>query len=202
MNRFVNLLPDSKIEREKAQRTRQLAITTATIVAVIAVAIPILLFALKGGQKLLLNRIQSQIDSRKSELKLTENIATMLTVKDHMSSLTSLYDQRVITTEFMSFLPAVLPQEVRLTNIEMNLAGSSISFSGTAPTYSSGDKFYKALLFAGLGSDTAQVDPDPNLNGMFTNVVLNDVSGPSGSEVTFTITANFSPELIDGKTDE
>ncbi|MBI4100964.1 hypothetical protein HY441_00635 [Candidatus Microgenomates bacterium] len=194
----VNLLPDTKQQRLRLKRTRQVAVSIATLVLIVAIAAPVLLVVARQSQQVLLDRTQKQIDERKKTLKETDNISTMLTVKDHLASLPSLYDQRTFATELLAVLPGVMPQEIRLTNIEVDVGAGTISFAGSSPTYGAVEKFFRAVQQAGIKVDANRVDPNPDTSGYFTSVVLEDVSGPSGSEVTFTIKANFDAQLTDG----
>lgn len=202
MNKLINLLPDSKIEGEKRQRTRRLATSITTAVIVVTIGVPLLLLGIKGGQNLALGRTQGQIDERLNQLKSTEQLATILTVQDHMASLPELYRQRIFVSELVKIIPSLMPSEIRLSNIEVDVISGTIQISGIAPTYSSAEKFHKSLQFVGVASDTSTVDPDPDLSGLFTNVVLRDISGPSGTEVNFVISATFSFTLLDGVEDE
>jgi Tfp pilus assembly protein PilN len=195
MPTLINLLPDSKQDRLKAARTRQLAISLSIIVLIVAVAVPVILLVIKGSQALYLNRTQDQIDERKAKVKSFPNIVTMLTVKDHLESLPALYQQRLLTSKLVDYLPKLLPADVRLTDLEVSDDGS-LQLSGTSPSYSSVEKLFVALQRANDQFDENKVDPDPNKTGDFTEVVLEDVSGPSGDEVTFTIKARFDNKLI------
>lgn len=201
MVKQINLIPVSKQESAKQSRVRRLITSIATAVIVVSIGVPLLLLGISGSQKFLLNRTQGQIDERKNQLRQVENIATMLTVKDHLASLPALYDKRLFASELLLYISSVLPQEIRLSSVEIDAATSTIQFSGTAPTYTSAEKFYKALLVAGTDLKPDSVEPNPNLTGLFTNLTLQDVSGPSGTEVNFTINASFSFELTDGVTE-
>ncbi len=198
MVKQVNLLPDSKQVRLRAQRARKLSIVISSIIMAVAIGVPVLLLAIKGSQALLLNRTQDRIDQHKATLQSTPNITTMLTVKDHLSSLPSLYEQRLVVSELMAFLPSVLPAEIRLSNIEIDTSGG-LTLSGVSPSYAGVDRLYRALLVAGDLQDPNRVEDDPQIRGYFTSVVLENASGPSGSEVNFTIKASFDARLIDGE---
>ncbi|MBI3983862.1 hypothetical protein HY346_01030 [Candidatus Microgenomates bacterium] len=197
MNKQVNLLPDIKQRRQQDKRLRQSFVTGGIIALVVAFGIPILLLIIKGSQSLYLGRVQGQIDERKATIQSTPNISTMLTVKDHLNSLAMLYGQRVEFSELLGFLPAVIPKSVSLHSIDLSTDGQ-LSFSGVTPSYAEAEKFYEALLRAGVSVNAERVEPNPQLEGYFTSVNLSSVGGLSGSEVTFEITATFNPALIDG----
>lgn len=197
----VNLLPDAKQHRLREQRLRRLATSAALGVMALAVGVPILLLAIRGAQTLTLKRTQTQIDERKAQIQNTENITTMLSVKDHLDSLPALYSQRTRFSRLLAVLPRVTPKSVRLTDVEMAATSSSVSFKGVSSTYNEVEKFYKALVNHGRKVDLNRVEANIT-DARFSNVVVSDISGPSGSEVTFSISANFIPSLISGDSNE
>lgn len=201
MHEKINLLPDSKQQRQKEGRLRKMMISGALGVMAVAVGVPLLLLTIKGAQALSLNRTQNQIDERRAEIQQTPDITTMLTTKDHMDSLPNLYAQRTYTTNLLDVLPKTLPTSLRLTDMEIG-NGGMVTFRGLSATYNEVEKFYKALLTYGIEYNPNRIEQDPNTNGLFTNVVVDEVSGPAGSEVVFTISANFDVGLISGVSDE
>lgn len=196
MAKLINLLPDTKQARLRAQHTRKLLVSSTTAILIIGVAIPVILLIVKGGQSLYLKRTQSQIEEKKATLKNTENIVTMLSVKDHLNSLPALYNQRVVVTKLLKKLPSVMPQDLRLSNLSLDVAGGSLIFTGASGSYASVEKFALALKQHGGSHDPGKVNDPAATQGNFSNVVLQSVSGASGDEVSFTITANFAPNLI------
>jgi len=194
----VNLLPQKKQENLKAKRLRQLVITTGSVVLVVAIALPIVLFVAKSGQNLVLKRTQNQIDERISTIKSTPDITTMLTVKDHLASLPELYEQRLLVSELFKILPNVTPTQVKLSSADVSADGS-ITFTGTASSYSAIQKFFVALQRAGDNYDPEKVDPDPNVSGQFSEMVLESVNGTSGGQVSFTILGRFAQTIISGE---
>lgn len=194
--RAINLLPDSKQQRLQAARTRKMIISIATLVIILAVAIPIILTVVRSGQSLYLSRTQDQIQERKQTIQSTENITTILTVKDHLASLPALYQQRLLISKLLDYLPNVTPQNVHLNSLIIESTGGTFSISGSTDSYSNAEKLYRALLQANDSVDPNKVEPDPDKAGYFTNVVLQNVSGPSGKEVSFTIVGNFDLGLV------
>ncbi len=195
MNHQVNLLPDVKQQRLRQHKLRQLAISASIFIIAVAVGIPILLLLAKGSQIIYINRVQSQIDENIQTLRNTPDINTMLTIKDHLNSLTTLYAGRTLPSKLLALLPSVTPKDIVLNSIDTDLAAHSISFTGSANSYNLVNKFYHALLESGVSVDHNKVDPDPNTSGNFTNVVLTSAAGPSGDQVTFQIEANFDVRL-------
>ena len=195
MPKLINLLPDIKQNRLKSQRVKHLTMSIAVFLMIAAIALPVTLFLINQGQKLYVKRIQDQINERQDTVKNTPNITTMLTVKDHMASLPTLYDQRLYVTKLLSYLPSITPSDIRFNNLGIDTSGHII-ISGTTLSYSNVDKFYQAMLYAGVNYDPNAIEADPNAAGNFTNVVLESAGGTSGQEVQFTISADFKPDLV------
>lgn len=200
--KLVNLLPASKQSRLQQQRRKHLFISLITAVIIVAVAVPIVLFVVKQSQSLLLSRTQTEINKRKEELGSTPDITTMLSVKDHLNALPQLYDQRLGVSKLLEHLPSLTPTEINFNNLTVDTATNSISITGVSTSYYKVAQFYLALQRANVDFDPQKVEPDPDKVGDFTTVVLQDVGGPSGEEVTFTITASFNAEIIKGVSTE
>lgn len=199
MNKQVNLLPDSKQQRIREKRTRQMITSITLLVIVVAVAVPIILLGVKGTQKLQKDRLQDQIEQHKATIAGTSNISTMLTIKDHLQSLADLYNNRAIATELINYLPSVTPTGMNFTSIDLETTSNTITITGSAAKYSEVEKFYRALANSGSDIDQSKVEPDPLSAGYFTNETLQTVNGPAGETVSFTITATFDPKMIDGE---
>lgn len=196
----VNLLPASKQQRLQAKRIRRMILTGIVLVLIVTVALPLVLLATTATQNLLLKSTQDSIDERLGIIRGTENIDTMLTVKDHLDSLPALYAQRLIITELLNSLPSVTPQPVRLTKLSLDSTAGSLVFTGTANSYATVEQFYQALRQAALEIDPNRINPDPETEGYFTAVTLNNVSAENTeNEVLFEISAQFVPQLIDGE---
>lgn len=193
----VNLLPDIKQERIRAARLKRTIISVTTIILVVAVAVPVVLFVLNQGIKLATNRTQAEINERKNTIENFENINTMLTVQSNLDNLPELYQRRAFSTDLLQTITPLLPSEISLSSLEADMSGN-IQFIGIAPNFSSVQKFYNALLYAGLDANPDSVDPDPQVNGQFTNLTLENASGDS-EEISFSINATFSTELITGE---
>lgn len=198
MNKQINLLPDSKQDRLKERRARQMVTTIASLIIVVAIGVPIFLLVIKGSQQLYLSRLQDQIDANKNTINSTANIATILTVKDHLTSLSGLYANRAISTELLSILPSVTPQGVKFSSLEFDNSTYTLIITGSAAKYSDVEKFYRALSNIGAEVNVNRVEPDPSASGLFTGETLQSVSGSSGVQVDFTINAVFDPKVIDG----
>lgn len=194
MRGSVNLLPSTKQEKLKASRLRQVVISVGSIILLAAVALPVVLFVSKSAQGVVLKRTQSQIDERKQKVASTPDIFTMLTVQNNLNSLPPLYKQRLLVSDLFKILPNVLSTDIRLTSLKVGTDGS-IEFTGTSSSYAAVNKFYVALQRAGTQHDPEKV-ADPSLKGQFNDLVLSNVSGISGGQVTFSIKGRYSQSIL------
>lgn len=194
MRTQVNLLPSTKQDKLKASRTRQLVITVGSVVLLAAIALPIVLFVSKSTQSVVLNRTQSQINERMQKIATTPDIYTQLTVKDHLGSLPALYKQRLLVSDLFKILPNVITTEVRLNSLKVGTDGT-IEFAGTANSYAAVNKFFVALQRAGTEFDPNKV-ADPSTTGQFSGLVLQNVGGISGGQVSFSIKGRYAQSIL------
>lgn len=197
MHDKINLLPDSKQQRLNEKKFRKLTTTIAVVVSAIAVGVPILLLTIKGAQAIALNRAQDEINRRKSEIQQTPDITTMLTVKDHLNTLPSLYAQRTYMSRLLNVVTVVMPRSITLTDLTIDSTGT-ISIKGATRTYAEVERLYKKIMTFKDSYNPNRVETDPNQIGLFTNVVTEEVTGPSGTEVVFKITTNYDAAYIIG----
>ena len=191
----VNLLPGLKQDKLKGKRTRQLAISIGVTVAVIAIVVPVILFAYRSTQSLVLSRTQKSINEHLDTIRNFEDIDTMLSVKDNLNDLPALYNRRLYISELFKILPAATPQEVRFSSLEIT-SSSGFTIVGRTDSYRAVEKLFEALKQLSVEVKINRIEPDPQANGDFQNLLLLEQSGLSGDEVSFTITGQFNPGLI------
>lgn len=195
----VNLLPDIKQERLRAERIKQLTIGIAVSVLIAAIGVPLILFSVNQGIKFAQGRTQEDIAERTNQIQTFPDINTMLSVQANLDALPDLYHQRVQPSELLGLLPSLMPAEIRLSSLELTPEGN-LKLIGFSPTFNAVQTFYTALGNAGLATNTERIEPNPDTEGYFTNLVLESASGDA-DEVSFSISATYAPELIDGVED-
>lgn len=196
MAQQVNLLPKTKQEKIQASRVRQLSITIGSIILLGAVALPLILFISKTTQGIVLKRTQASIDKNQATIEGTPNIVTMLTVQQHLDALPGLYSQRVYVSDLFNILPNVINTDVKLTSLKVTTDGT-IQFVGTSSSYGAVNKFFVSLNAYGANYDPNKVS-GPVVSGKFSDLKLENVTGISGNQVTFTINGRYSQSVIAG----
>lgn len=196
MNKQINLLPSLKQERLQEVRMRRIIVGTATAILILSIALPLILLLTRSGQSIVLNRVQKGIDDKLTQLRETENITTILSAQDHLDALPDLYHQRLLVSQLFKILPSVIPQEVSLSDLQI-AADGTITFSGTANSYTAVEKFYNGLILADVNDfNIERAEPNPAVNGHFTDLVLENVSGLTGREIGFTISGRFDQTIL------
>lgn len=180
MSIAINLLPDIRQTRLRDEHLRRLITTLSVLVWAVAVAIVVVLLLLIGAQKLQLNGLNSQIQSRTAEVNAVPNLSKALTIQQVLSSLPSLYGQRTFYSSFLNNISKATPTDVFITSLASDATGL-VTMSGTGGSAVSVDKFYQALGAANIN------------NPYFTGLTLHDVNKDVGGKATFNITATLNP---------
>ncbi len=192
-----NLLPDVKLEYVKAQRSRSLVTTIAVLVTGVAVAILlVMIFTVEVVQKKQINDAAAAVTTANKELSGISGLNQVLTVQNQLTALSTLHQNKHISSRLMVYLPEIVPSNVQVTQANLDLAANTITISGTASNQLAVNTFIDTLKFAQFKTDS-QGAAQP----AFTSVVESSFA-LGGSGATFTITANIDPALFanSGKT--
>lgn len=187
MNVVINLLPEVVQNRVKDQKQRRLATTVMTFTVIGSVGLVLFLFVFSQAQAFTIGQLSKDIKKKQAEIESTPNLQTMLTVQQHLSSLGTLYGQRVHWTRFFEIVGQTLPGDVTLDSVD--ITGSSLKFSGKARNMAVVAKLVKAMEESNVSiakSGTGNTQP------YFTNVNLDSVGyGGDGRTAVFAISANM-----------
>jgi Tfp pilus assembly protein PilN len=183
----MNLLPDSKMDRLKAQRRQRVIGASSTLAIAVGIGLPVLLIILWLGQKGLIRLTQNSIDEKIRQLQQVEKLDEILTVQRQLNSLTSVEEQRLYYTTVTNLLPKLMPRSASLASIEMG-EGNTIILHGTANSVASINDFVNIL-------DNTDLVKDGVTSELFTNVVLRQVQ-PTDKGASFEINASFDAQLL------
>lgn len=185
-----NLLPDVKLEYVKTQRTKHLL--TLLSFAASAAGIAVLLLSavtVYGVQKKSLHDLNDDIKTYSTQLKSVPNLDKILTVQNQLSTLTSLHDQKPVTSRLFTYISQVTPAQASLNKLTIDFTANTLTIGGSTPgldvvsTYT--DTLKATKYSTGAGADTHA----------FSDVVLSSFSR-SDQGATFTITCNFDPAIF------
>lgn len=185
-----NLLPDAKMTRVKAQRSRSLVTSVAIVVSVIAVALFAILFlSVNVYQKKQMGDADRDIVKYTAQLKSTKGIDEALTAQSQLVSLSSLHQGKRISSRIFGYLPQVTPANVKISRVNIDFAGNTLNIDGTADSQVAVNTFIDTLKF------TTYKIGDKDGGKAFPSVTESSFSIASGN-VSFGLSLTFDPNLF------
>jgi Tfp pilus assembly protein PilN len=200
-----NLLPDIKLEFQKAQKAKKTVYTLASLAVGIVVSLFVISFvSVNILQKHLLDSANDDITSTSQKLKNIPNLEKILTVQNQLNSLPSLHQKKHLTSRLFTYLPQVTPNKVHIGRLKIDTAAKSIEISGTADTVKSVNQFIDTLKFTnyitGVGdnsdSNGSNAAQQQTQKLAFSKVVLTKVDR-NDKGATYTVNALYDPLLFD-----
>jgi Tfp pilus assembly protein PilN len=189
-----NLLPDVKLEYVKTQRTKRLLTLIAVIASIASLAILLLSFvSVDVVQKKSIHDLNSDISKYSSQLKSTKDLDKILTVQNQLSTLTSLHEQKPVTSRLFGYITQVTPAQASLNKLTIDFTAHTLTIGGTAPSLDAVSTYTDTLK-----ATTYQVGSSGKKTHAFTDVVLTTF-GRDDKGATFTITCTFDPVIFDTK---
>ncbi len=192
----LNLLPDVKMQYIKAQRTRNMVLSTAIIISLASVALLVLLVLVGGLQKKHISDLNKDIKSDTATLQNKPEIEKILTVQNQLQRLTELHEQKPAVSNLFGYLNQVTPTQVDITNFTIDFTAQTASITGTADSLGSVNKYVDTLKFT-----TFTTESDTKSQKAFSDVVLTSFGLSSGAQggrpATYTITLAYNPTIFD-----
>ncbi|HET7528800.1 MAG TPA: PilN domain-containing protein [Candidatus Saccharimonadales bacterium] len=184
-----NLLPDSKLQLDKAERTQHLVYTIAAIATVFSVVLLLLmLLVVDVMQKKMMDSAGTKVDAASKQLR-DLNIDKVVTVQNQLQALTGLHQNKHITSRIFDYLPKVTPPGVSINKLDLDLAKNTLNISGTAGSQKDVNTFVDSLKQATFKVGGSAAAP------AFQNVVESGFS-ISGKSVGYSIDMGFDPQLF------
>lgn len=100
----INLVPDVKLELIRAQRHRNIVISTAILVMIASVGVVVLLGAAIGYQAVRTNILTSQIKDKDEEFRSRKDIAKTVTIQNQLMSIQATHEQKAMTSRIFDVL--------------------------------------------------------------------------------------------------
>lgn len=185
-----NLLPDSKLNLNRAQRTKRLVYTIAVIASGASVILLILMLLLVDGvQKKLMNDASAKVDKSSSQLQAL-NVGKIITVQSQLQALPALHQNKHITSRIFTYLPKITPPNVSITKLDLDLVNNTMVISGTADSQQAVNTFIDTLKYA-----TYSLGPQTPAAPAFQQVVESGFNLNAGN-VGYTLNMQFDPKLF------
>lgn len=189
-----NLLPDIKLEYERAKANQQKVSVIAFAASAACLGLFLISFLTVGGlQHKQLSDADKKITETNNRIKTIPNIQNMLTVQNQLNSLPNLMAQKHITSRLFDYLPKLTPPKAGITDLIVDTSTNSVSITGVADTVQTVNTFVDTLKAANYTAGTNSKTTIPAFSAVILGTVNRDSSGSN-----YTITANFDPALFSG----
>lgn len=191
-----NLLPDVKLRYIKAERQKKLVLTVSTIVTIASIAVLVfLLLTVNVVQRKSINDLDKDIDTIAAQLQSVEDLDKILTVQSQLNSLSTLHDEKVISSRLYDLITRVTPNDTNISSLTIDFSATTLEVSGQVATLALVNKFADSFKFAEY-----RTSEDAEPAAMFTNVVLTSFSR-TAENADYTLTMSFDPVIFSGKED-
>src|SRR5882757_6261743 len=130
-----NLLPDVKQEFIKARRTKRMVTLIAVAASGAAVFVLLLMIVtVDVVQKKSIHDLNSDIGKYSKQLKAVPDLNKILTVQNQLNTLTSLHDQKVVTSRLFGYVAQVTPAQASISKLSVDYTANTMNITGEAPT--------------------------------------------------------------------
>ena len=192
----LNLLPDVKMQYIKAQRTKNMVLSTAIIISLASVGLLILLLLVGGVQKKHISDLNKDIKADTATLQKQPDIEKILTVQNQLQRLTELHESKPAVSNLFVYLNQVTPTQVDITEFTIDFTANTASVTGTADSLSSVNKYVDTLKFT-----TFTTEENSTPQKAFSDVVLSSFSLSTSGQIkraaSYTITMAYNPTIFD-----
>ena len=183
---MINLLPDTRLVKQRAHRRRQIVGTLATTICVVCGVVLLLLFLSVGSVTIIKNKLTDDIAAKKTKLVAVPGIIGALTAQQHLDSLPELYSSRTLMTKFFAAYAVANPTDVSLNALTVN-PDNTMKATGIAGSYASVSKLARAL----------EAEKDATGNKKFTTVEI-ESAGRESANVSFSLYIVMAPGVTSG----
>jgi len=186
-----NLLPDVKLVYVKTQHTKRLITLVSFVVSAAGIAILVVaLLTVDVVQKKALSDENHDIQHYSAQLKSVPDLDKILTVQNQLNTLSTLHNQKPVTSRLFSYISQVTPALANLNQLDIDFSANTLTIGGTAPSLDVVST-YTDTLKATTYQATKTGGGSANTHA-FSQVVLSSF-GRNDSGATFTITCDFDP---------
>lgn len=187
-----NLLPDVKLEYIKARRSKRMVLLISAGLTAFALIVFIGLFMVVNVfQTKRINDLNKDIKKHTATLEKVPDLDKILTLQNQLGSLTSLHDQKVISSRTMDYLAQVTPAKATISDIQIDFGAHTMSITGNADALSTVNKYADTLKFT---TYTTNESTEPK--NAFSDVVLASFASTEKG-ASYQLTMTFDPVIFD-----
>jgi hypothetical protein len=207
----LNLLPDIKLQYQKARRTQAKVIGVAVLASIISVgAVVLVALWVYGVQGIQRAHYAGSIKKNYQELSNIKDINKYVTVQNQLTTISGLHANKVILSrvfDVMGRLNPNAPNNVRISTLNVDVAATTFIMEGETASYTGLETFRDTLKnatvqYSALGSDGKTVTGAPVQEPLFTPgsvLILTEGQGKAtdGSPlVAFKIQVQYNPKIF------
>lgn len=146
----INLVPDIKNEMLKAMKIRNYTLFACIVVAIASVVVSLIFWSISAGQQAVADGKKKTLDTLSSKINSYSDLSNFLTVKDQLSVISTISDNRNVVSRSFNILAALLPtgkDTITISSLDVNLQEESpkFSFEGQANSGSEPNIDYNVL---------------------------------------------------------
>lgn len=205
----LNLLPDIKLQYQKARRTQAKVISVAILVSMVAVgAVVLAALWVYGVQNLQRSQLTSNIEKKYTELSSIKDIDKYVTVQNQLKNISSLHTNKTIMSRVFEVISRVnpkAPNNVRISTLAVDTVTTSFSIDGQTDSFTGLETFRDTLKNASVSYATKGADGKLGQTvsePLFTEstiAILSQGLGKTGDGkpvVSFKIAVQYNPKVF------
>lgn len=204
----INLVPDVKQELLKAQRMRSMVVSISIITSIVSVAVVVVLlvyvYGIQFGRNVYLD---NQIKNKSADLAKVEDLSRMVTIQNQLGKVSTLNEEKTVSSRVFDMLSAVLPPEpnsVKISQVDVNTDEKTIRLEGQTRGYDSMEVFKKTVASAVVqlpkeGDDAEAADPLTLASDINTTDVSFGEDTDGNKVLRFVMTFTYAEELFSTK---
>ena len=128
----INLVPDVKNEMIKALKLRNLIFFLCIVVSAVGLGASLIFTSIAAGQQASVDGKKATLDELSKKINSYSDLSEFLTIRDQLSNLSSIADNKKLLSRTFSILSALIPtgaDKITISELSINLANESPSFS-------------------------------------------------------------------------
>lgn len=185
-----NLLPNSKYESMKTEAKEALMVRKTVLAALVCAALFVVLLGYtEGVQRVQISATTKSIATGKAKLEKVPNINAILTIQNQLQAAAALHREQHDTSRIFDYMSKLTPPNASVGNLALDMGSKVMKIDGSADSAATVNAFIDTLKYTQykVGKASAKT--------AFSSVIESNFAiGQSG--VTFSITANFDPNLF------
>lgn len=197
----LNLLPDIKKEYLKAQKVRNMVVSTSILISLVAVGLVTLLaISVYVGQNLVIAQQSNQITENHKKLSAKPEIDKYLTIQNQLAAVDSISSSRATYARLFDYLQQLNPAPpytVSLYNLTIDRSTNTMKFVGGAANFESVNNFKNAIENARLSYFVGDENREIMFFPTVTTTEANFSSGSGKTLTAFNFEVVYAPEAFD-----